>query len=64
MGSRAQKNKNQKGCLGEKIVKWEIKSMKKKRPKENKNYLNVNCPLGDNFIPSMKSRNGIFWMVH
>jgi hypothetical protein len=50
----------------------------KRRPKRKNNELGkknedkkkiktidrVDCPLGDSFIPSMKSQNGNFWMVH
>jgi len=35
----------------------------KKAEKKIKTTNHVYCPLGDNFIPSMKSQNGIFWMV-
>jgi len=58
MGSGVtQKQINQKGGPGEQTVNWEKKSMRKTAD-------HVNCPLGDSFIPSMKSQNGVFWMVH
>jgi hypothetical protein len=34
-----------------------------KKKKKKKTTDQVNWPLGDSFIPSMKSQNGIFWMV-
>jgi hypothetical protein len=41
------------------------KSKGKKRPKRKKKSTSqINLPLGDSFIPSMKSQNEIFWMVH
>ncbi len=39
-------------------------SEEKKKHEKKKTTDQVNWPLGDSFIPSMKSRNGIFWMVH
>ncbi len=40
------------------------KAQKQNESKEKKTTDQVNWPLGDSFIPSMKSQNGIFWMVH
>jgi hypothetical protein len=34
------------------------------RAHEKKIADQVNSPLGDGFIPSMKSQDGSFWMVH
>jgi hypothetical protein len=45
-------------------MSWEKKMNTKKAQKKIKTTDRVNCPLGDSFIPSMKSQNGIFWMVH
>jgi hypothetical protein len=58
MGSGVtQKQINQKGGPGEKNSELGKKSVRKTAD-------HVNCPLGDSFIPSMKSQNGGFWMVH
>jgi hypothetical protein len=46
-------------------VSWEKEITRKtKTQKKIKTADHVNCPLGNSFIPSMKSQNGIFWMVH
>jgi hypothetical protein len=58
-------NKNQKGGPGEKTVSWEKEiTRKNKTQKKIKTADHLNCPLGNSFIPSMKSQNRIFWMVH
>jgi hypothetical protein len=37
---------------------------KRKAEKKIKTIDHVNCLLGGNYIPSMKSQNKIYWMVH
>jgi hypothetical protein len=66
MVSRVARTKiNQKGAW-EKIISELPKKIlrEKKWPKRKNNNDQINWPMGDRFIPSMKSWNEIFWMVH
>ncbi len=65
MGSGlAQNFKKSKGRPRRKNSELRKKSTRKKKAQRKiKTTDHVNCPLGDSFIPSMKSQNGIFWMV-
>jgi hypothetical protein len=58
VGGGAKKNMIKENCLEKKKCKMEKKG--KKRPKKKKKV----DQKRNNFIPSMKSSNNIFWMVH
>jgi hypothetical protein len=57
----ARKKSDKENCLQRKKTELGKQMyLGKKGPEEKYIYR----PLGDSFIPSMKSQNGIFWMVH